>query len=48
MMLSTVFFTISFLSKAFSVTRHASGTRIGLMDNVLPVVALVCGVVHPR
>ena len=41
MTLSTVFFTISFLSKAFSVTRHASHTRIGLMDSTVPIEALV-------
>ncbi len=41
MTLSTVFFTISFLSKAFSVNRHASDTRIGLMDSTVPIEALV-------
>ena len=30
------------------VSRHASGTRIGLMDSTVPVVALVGGVIHPR
>ena len=41
MTMSTVFFTISFLSKAFNVNRHASDTRIGLMDSTVPIEALV-------
>ena len=28
--------------------RHASDTRIGLMDSTVPVEAMVCGVIHPR
>ena len=30
------------------VNRHASGIRIELMDSMVPVEALVCGVNHPR
>lgn len=28
--------------------RHASGTRIGLMDSTVPIEALVSGVTFPR
>ena len=30
------------------VNRHASATRIGLMDSTVPVEAMVGGVIHPR
>ena len=31
-----------------SSNRHASGTRIELMDSTVPIEALVSGVIHPR
>ena len=31
-----------------ALTRHASATRIGLMDGTVPVEAMVSGLTHPR